>query len=105
MSGVGAIPGLANGNPVVFFDVTIGGHDAGRIKIEVRTTHDACCSCRAWLTHRRLTRVRAACPSAGRIPAGTLRMEEEEEDEDEEEEAQVSCRFPAPLPPSPPRRV
>jgi len=35
MSGVGSIPGLANGNPVVFFDVTIGGHDAGRIKMEL----------------------------------------------------------------------
>ena len=35
MSGVGSVPGLANGNPVVFFDVTIGGHDAGRIKMEV----------------------------------------------------------------------
>ena len=35
MSGVGAIPGLANGNPVVFFDITIGGHNAGRIKMEL----------------------------------------------------------------------
>jgi peptidyl-prolyl isomerase H (cyclophilin H) len=25
----------ANGNPIVFFDVTIGGHSAGRIKIEL----------------------------------------------------------------------
>jgi len=36
MSGVGSIPGLQNGNPVVFFDITIGGHAAGRIKMEVR---------------------------------------------------------------------
>ena len=35
MSGVGSIPGLANGNPVVFFDVSIGGHSAGRIKMEL----------------------------------------------------------------------
>ena len=35
MSGVGSIPGLANGNPVVFFDITIGGHNAGRIKMEL----------------------------------------------------------------------
>jgi len=35
MSGVGSIPGLANGNPVVFFDVSIGGHNAGRIKMEL----------------------------------------------------------------------
>jgi len=25
----------AGGNPVVFFDITIGGHNAGRIKIEL----------------------------------------------------------------------
>ena len=37
MSGVGSVPGLANGNPVVFFDVTIGGHNSGRVKMEVRT--------------------------------------------------------------------
>ena len=36
MSGVGMIPGLQNGNPVVFMDVTIGGHNAGRIKMEAR---------------------------------------------------------------------
>merc|ERR1712087_819498 len=35
MSGVGSIPGLNNGNPVVFMDVTIGGHNAGRIKMEL----------------------------------------------------------------------
>ena len=34
MSGVGSIPGLANGYLIVFFDVTIGGHDAGRIKMD-----------------------------------------------------------------------
>ena len=34
--GLGSIPGLGpNGNPIVFFDVTIGGHDAGRIKMEL----------------------------------------------------------------------
>ena len=26
---------LKRGNPVVFFDVTIGGHPAGRIKMEL----------------------------------------------------------------------
>lgn len=64
MSGVGSVPGLANGNPcaapptrhafvlqprrphpnrrprrapcrVVFMDITIGGHNAGRIKMEL----------------------------------------------------------------------
>lgn len=35
MSGVGSVPGLANGNPVVFFDVTIGGHNSGRVKMEL----------------------------------------------------------------------
>ena len=35
MSGVGSVPGLANGNPVVFFDISIGGHSAGRIKMEL----------------------------------------------------------------------
>ena len=35
MSGVGSIPGLNNGNPVVFMDMSIGGHNAGRITIEV----------------------------------------------------------------------
>ena len=34
-SGVGTVPGLADGNPVVFFDVSIGGHNAGRVKMEV----------------------------------------------------------------------
>ena len=37
MSGVGSIPGAAGGNPVVFFDISIGGHSAGRIKMEVRS--------------------------------------------------------------------
>jgi hypothetical protein len=41
MSGVGSIPGLHNGNPVVFMDISIGGHNAGRIKMEV------CCRQRA----------------------------------------------------------
>ena len=36
MSGIGSIPGAAGGNPVVFFDISIGGHSAGRIKMEVR---------------------------------------------------------------------
>jgi hypothetical protein len=36
MSGVGSIPGLHSGNPVVFMDISIGGHNAGRIKMEVR---------------------------------------------------------------------
>jgi len=35
MSGVGSIPGLQAGNPVVFMDITIGGHNAGRIKMEL----------------------------------------------------------------------
>ena len=35
MSGVGSVPGLNNGNPVVFMDITIGGHSAGRIKMEL----------------------------------------------------------------------
>ena len=35
MSGIGSIPGAAGGNPVVFFDISIGGHSAGRIKMEV----------------------------------------------------------------------
>lgn len=35
MSGVGSIPGLASGNPVVFFDISIGGHSAGRVKMEL----------------------------------------------------------------------
>ena len=35
MSGASSIPGLANGNPVVFFDVSIGGHAAGRITMEL----------------------------------------------------------------------
>mmetsp|Transcript_24387 Transcript_24387/g.55508 ORF Transcript_24387/g.55508 Transcript_24387/m.55508 type:complete len:147 (+) Transcript_24387:43-483(+) len=37
MSGVGSIAGLANGNPVVFMDISIGGHNAGRIKMELFT--------------------------------------------------------------------
>merc|ERR1712086_870925 len=35
MSGIGSIPGAAGGNPVVFFDISIGGHSAGRIKMEL----------------------------------------------------------------------
>lgn len=35
MSGVGSVPGLNNGNPVVFMDISIGGHSAGRIKMEL----------------------------------------------------------------------
>ena len=41
MSGVGSVPGLTNGNPVVFMDITIGGHNAGRIKMEARREHSA----------------------------------------------------------------
>ena len=39
MSGIGSIPGAAGGNPVVFFDISIGGHSAGRIKMEVCVLH------------------------------------------------------------------
>ena len=36
MSGLGSVPGAgANGNPVVFLDITIGGHNAGRISMEL----------------------------------------------------------------------
>mmetsp|Transcript_16850 Transcript_16850/g.48813 ORF Transcript_16850/g.48813 Transcript_16850/m.48813 type:complete len:183 (+) Transcript_16850:96-644(+) len=35
MSGPNSIPGAAAGNPVVFFDISIGGHPAGRVKMEL----------------------------------------------------------------------
>ena len=52
MSGLGSVPGAgANGNPVVFLDITIGGHNAGRISMELfadvvpRTAENFRCLC------------------------------------------------------------
>ena len=35
MSGIGAIPGAAGGNPIVFMDISIGGMEAGRLEFDL----------------------------------------------------------------------